>query len=184
MRTARFWTGVAILTGLALAILITISGSRVTRSGPVTGTVFFHGRPLACGLIYFNPEDAGRGECTCSVIDEDGRFECDLEWRRDRADRMRFRISIVPGPRNYPLSLPAGDPNEGPGSDDAAGPVPTGDGHRGIRIVRASLGSEDLPSLERSVKSGRWPVSSRGMIIEREVSLGPEPVHIELDLRD
>jgi hypothetical protein len=167
-----------------MAILIAIRDRRAEASGPVAGTVFFHGRPLSGGMICFTSDDWKRSTYTCAVIDENGHFRCDPEWRRDRAGRMRFRMSIVPGPRNYPLPPPATDPGGSPGSDEDAGLDAVGDGDRSPRIVRASLSSDGLRPRERSVESGRRPISSRGMILERDVRLGPEPVYIELDLRD
>jgi hypothetical protein len=167
-----------------MTIIMALPGRPTASSGRVAGTVFYRGRPMAGGLIYFIPEESGRGERMCAGIDKDGHFECDPEWRRDPAARQRFRISVVPGPFNLRLTPPESDSGEGPEAEDRAGHDPAGDKDASPRIIRASLGSEGRPSPERSIGSGWRRGSGRGMIIQREVWLGPEPVHIALDLKD
>jgi hypothetical protein len=185
MRTARFYTGLVILAGLAMAILMVIPSQRAASSGPVEGTVISHGRPLVGGVVFFTPEDPQDGEGMSARIDKDGHFRCDLRWRRDRATRMRFRIDIELALRNSVPDPPPEDPREIPEAGDSADHDRVGDGGRGPirRIARASLRSLGWPSPRRVVETGRRRRSSVLRITEH-VWLGPEPAHLDIDLKD
>jgi len=185
MSTARFYTGLVILAGLAMVILIAIPGRQAAPSGPVEGSVALHGRPLTGGMIFFSSEDPEDGEGVSAKIDRNGHFECDRRWRRDRAARMRFRIDIVPAPHNLEPDPPRDDPGEIPEAGAHADPDRVGDGGGGPirRITRASLRSQGRPSPGRAVESG-WRRRPRDLPRTQQVWLGPEPAHLDIDLRD
>src|SRR4051794_22145539 len=107
MRPARFWTGLVVVGGLGMAVLAAIPGGRPAPSGRVEGTVAYHGRPLAGGAVFFTPEGSADSVGMMARIDEEGRFECDPRWRRDREGRMWYRIDILPAP---PGSAPSPPP--------------------------------------------------------------------------
>jgi hypothetical protein len=61
--------------GLLLALAVLGCG-RDDKLTPVRGQVFYHGRPLAGGIIVFTPdaERGGRGPLACGEIGADGRY--------------------------------------------------------------------------------------------------------------
>ncbi len=186
MRTERFWTGFGIITVLALAISMAIPGSRPAPSVPVEGTVAVHGRPFAGGAIFFTPEKLTGDNGASAVIDEDGHFECDLRWRRDRAARVRYRIDVVrlpstPSSNSSPLG-PDGRPK--PGGGEVPDPTGAEEQRPTRRIARATLRSGGVPSAGRAVGSDRRRPSGDVQRFEREVWLGPEPAHLDIDLGD
>jgi hypothetical protein len=186
MRTARFWTGVAMLSGLAIMIITALPGRPVATNGTVEGMVMYQGRPACDGMIFFYPEEPKHRECASAHIDKNGYFECDPTWERDRADRIRYHVTIVLGPRDFPTRPRPTGPGENPkerggdrlepGRGGELGPVP--------RVVRASMTRQDPGSPGRDEGAGgRWRPATIG-VIHREVSLGPGPAHVEFDLRD
>jgi hypothetical protein len=183
MRTARFYTGLVILVGPAMAILLAIPSPRAAPSGPVEGTVLSD-RPSVGGVIFFTPEDPQGGEGISARIHEDGHFECDPRWRRDRAARMRFRIDIVLTSQDFAPAPTPDDTGEMPEAGDGADSDRVGDGGRGPirRIARASSRSQGRTSLRRMAESGRLRRSGQLRRTER-VWLGPEPAHLDIDLR-
>jgi hypothetical protein len=183
MRTARFYTGLVILAALAMPIIMVIPRPRAAPSGPVEGTVHSD-RPSVGGAIFFTPEEPEAGEGISARIDEDGHFECDPRWRRDRAARMRFRVDIVLAPKDVAPAPPPDDAGEAPEAGDGTDPDRVGDGGRGPvrRIARASLRSWGGRPSRRSAESG-WRRPSSELRRTERVWLGPEPVHLDIDLR-
>jgi hypothetical protein len=183
MRTARFYTGLVILAAPAMAILVVIQSQRAAPSGPVEGTVLSD-RPSVGGMIVFSPADPRDGEGSSARIDEDGHFECNPLWRRDRAGRMRYRMDIMlpPDPASAP---PPGDPGGRPeaGGDAETDPLGAQERRPARRIARASLSSGGRPSPGRSVGSGRRRRPGDAQVMQRDVWLGPEPAHLDIDLR-
>jgi hypothetical protein len=186
METVRFWTGAALLVGLAAMIVMAISDRRVEPAGRIEGMVLLRGRPLKGGTIYFDSDTSKPGECTWAPIDEEGHFHCDPAWQRDRTRRMHYRVRIVLGPRNFPPERLSTAPVEGSGDGVEArpGPGPAGDRHLQPRVVKASLEGGDPDSPRRSVGSDAQQRISEVRIAEREVWLGPEPARVDIDLRD
>lgn len=186
MRTARFWTGLIILAGLATAIVLAIPGRQAAPGGPVEGTVVFHGRPLSGGTIFFSPEAWEDGEGTVARIDKNGHFECNPQWRRDRAPWMRFRIDIMMAPNKVSREPSPDDRGEIPETrdDDDTDPRRGGGRRPTRRILRATLQSRVQPSLGRPDESGRQRRTGVSRIIQREVWLDREPTHLDIDLSD
>lgn len=183
MRTARFYTGLVILAGPAMAILLAIPSPRAAPSGPVEGTVLSD-RPSVGGMIFFTPGGPAR------------RRGHQRQDRRGRAFRVRPPMAArssgpdaVPDrhradPAGLRIALTPDDTGEMPEVGDGVNPDRVGDGGRGPtrRIARASLRSQGRTSLRRMAESGRQRRSGQLRRTER-VWLGPEPAHLDIDLR-
>jgi hypothetical protein len=185
MRTARFYTGLVMVATLAMAMLMVIPGRKAAPSGRVEGTVTVHGQPWTGGAILFIPEEPQDGEGISATIDNDGHFVCNPGWRRDRAARMRFRIEVMLPREDVALAPLLDVPGAIPEVGGGAYADRIGEGGRGPnrRIARASLTSQDRNSPARVVELG-WRRHSSDRCRTEQVWLGPEPAHIDIDLKD
>lgn len=179
MKTARFWTGTGLLTAACVLGIVTLApGYRLGGDGLVNGRVFHRGRPLAGGLILFFPEDRERFNMGQAVIEPDGRFAVDPEWRRGGPGAGNFRICIIPGPS----AIQAAEAEEA--VNDAI--LETADGpESGAQVLPAAMPggikpfAGNRPARPHFIQRFAHPETSRLV-----VRLGSAPARIELNLPD
>jgi len=116
MERERFWFGTAMAAVPVLFVLLTMTPRvEVLDSGPIEGHVSIHGRPMAGGFILFVPEDSN-GDWGAGLIDEQGHFTMGPGWhRREGKGETRFRICLIPRPREE-----SGEAARGPDWAEAA----------------------------------------------------------------
>lgn len=183
MRNARYWTGVAILMTPLLGLVVLIYADQMAPWPSVEGRVMYRGRPVTRGAICLTSEDRDLSSDMVTEIGRDGRFTCRPRWWLAGSRRLRYRILLFPDPRGpgFERDLDGGDLIQG--VEPVARRRPAGDEspEPGPRIVRASLGSpesappasEDRPGRHRDAGASRM-----------EVSIGPEAVQLNIDLKD
>ncbi len=187
MKRTRVWTGLAVILTVTAALVIAVILDELYRYGQIQGTVYYKGRPLPGGMIFFESDPFGSALGTFARIDDQGNFACEPDWQRDRSGRARYRIYVMlDEPANGPIApIPseAGDirmetlakPRE-PGRDQ--------EGRLLSQVVPASLGSPG-PSTGGPA-SGSSPGGSGRRTLETGPSLvlGPGPAHLEINLKD
>lgn len=99
MRTARFWTGIAILMSPATGLVIANSVDLLTPCARVEGRVTYQGRPLRGGMICLATQDHKVSGDMIGRIDRNGHFACEPRWCVAHASPTRFRILLYPDPR-------------------------------------------------------------------------------------
>ena len=103
MKIMRFWVGTGLLTlSCVLIILAMAPGEHIARTGRVVGRVKYHGRSVAGGAILFFPDDTKRSDFGRAMLDDEGRFAIESDWRREGPGRARFRICVFLDPKKYP----------------------------------------------------------------------------------
>ncbi len=178
MKTMRFWVGTGLLTLTCVLIILAIApGGHIAPTGRVVGRVKYHGRPLVGGAILFFPDDPKRADFGRAVLDENGRFAIDSDWRREGPGRTRFRICVFPDAKKY-----QGTPQQ---AQEGAAPHPDQGGTPAAYVIPASMGL-DFPGPRQAGGSDSPPYqrfghpATSGLAVE----LGPEPARVDIDLKD
>jgi hypothetical protein len=168
MKKARFWFGTAMLVvPVVLSVLLFTPGLRLTRSGPVEGSVSFHGRPLAGGSILFVPEDSPQTEWAHAWLDESGHYVIGSGWLREgNRGKTRFRICVIPN--SHKLTVKG---LRGPGGIGSGGQIGT-----------AWWGYGEVAFPPPSVATGFPQRLSNPRTTQLEVQLGSEPARIDVAL--
>ena len=168
MKRDRFWFGAVVLgVPVVLGILLFTPGLRLTPSGPVEGSVSFHGRPLAGGSILFVPEDSKQTEWAHAWIDEKGHYAIGSDWRREGANgRRRFHICVIPD--SHKIAARAAQGAQG--------------GSWGGHHASAWWGSGDVAFPPPSGASGFPARLGNPRTTKLEVQLGSEPARIDVAL--
>lgn len=190
MKNARFWTGLVFCTGLPLSLVMGTVGRDSMKSSSVYGKVSYNGRPLSSGLVLFESLDRVRSPDIVALIDHEGRFNGRAEWQLNPPGRTQFRIHVYPDPRenqDSPILAPAG--NSGNPAEERMREILS---HRvsmgnGMAVVEEGPASIDVetpgPNDESRMEDGGLPTRNRPMR-RPEIWLGPEPTHIDIDLKD
>jgi hypothetical protein len=179
MKTVRFWVGTGVLTAVCvLAIFAMATGYHIGRAGRVEGHVSYHGRPVAGGFVRFFPDDADRCDYARGRIDKHGHYEMDPDWRREGPGRTRFRICLTLDPNAFPTDPRPAEHSATPRADRAEAP--------GAQVVAVSMGSggRAIPGAGPAGGSGSYPRFTDPATTHLAVQLGPEPAHIDIDLKD
>jgi hypothetical protein len=177
MKTMRFWVGTGVLTMICVLIILAIApGEHITRTGRVVGRVNYHGRPVVGGAILFFPDEPKRADFGRAMLDENGRFAVDSDWRREGPGRSRFRICVFLDPTRYP-----GTPQP---AQEGAAPRPDRGGTPSSYVIPASMGMD--VSFPRPAGGSDQPRQrfSNPTTSGLSVELGPEPARVDIDLKD
>jgi len=167
MRRVRSRTAYALSFACSsLVILALLPDGQFSSAGPVWGQVSYQGRPLKSGTVMFLPTGVDQGLWASATIRENGCYAVPADWSRPGPGRGRYKICIIPGPRRMNLQPFPG--NEG------APPS----------VVQVSGGTELLVSGGAEAKLEIPDRFTQGFSSSLEVSLGPEPACIDIDLKD
>jgi hypothetical protein len=148
MHADRFWTGIALAAGLAMAIILAASPRPMETSGTIDGTVTYRGHPVRGGTITFSSAERPDRDVACAVIYEDGHFRCDSTWERRRAPGTRYNILVVLNTRDYP------PPDVAAAEDDSSDEPAVARRHRRTRQERAWSASRVLRASMESPPAG------------------------------
>jgi hypothetical protein len=185
MNTARFWTGIVMLTGLAIAIILALTPNQGEVYGPVEGTVMYRGRPVTGGTIFFLAENRQVSDAVHAEIGSNGHYRCDTSWHRDRTTAKRFRIFVVLNKRDDP---PPVEKAEAVASDDDDNPrfrLSTDEGARPTaRLVRASTEWPDTAVSESLLRRWMRHRFSNPYTTDLAVRLSAEPARVDVALKD
>lgn len=160
MNHARFWTGLVFLGGLPMGLVLEVVNESVPIESTLEGRVRCNGRLLTQGVVYFYSQDSDRGSDVIAPINPDGTFSCRPVWPGDDGSRVRFKVHVYPGMAPEKFSAMPSEPV--PSSAIPTQPVP-------------SIASPSVPAT----------VGPSSLILGAfDVSLGPEPTYVEIDLKD
>jgi hypothetical protein len=177
MKTMRFWVGTGLLTLTCVMLILAIApGEHMARTGRVVGRIKYHGRPLVGGAILFYPDDPKRSDLGRAMIDENGRFAVESDWRREGPGRTRFRIGVFLDPKKYP-----GTPRP---SQEGAAQRPDQGGTSVSYVIPASMGLDSPAPSPAGGSDSPPPRFSNPATSGLTVELGPEPARIDIDLKD
>jgi hypothetical protein len=179
----RVW--VVIFAGISILLVSGIL-PQLGRCGKVEGTVIYNGRPLRNCMVIFQPEDIKHSGNMFTSTDEQGHFDCDPAWERDRRGRMRYQVLIVLGTQNLPPQPGPGDAGTALAGRGILGIVPERGGESGPnpRVVLTSLSTQEAAPTVRDIAPAGRPGHQPKDVVQVEVWLGPEPAQIDFDVRD
>ncbi len=186
MNTARFWTGNVMLSCLAITVVLALSPDQQEEFGTVEGTVTYRGHPVKGGTIFFVSPDRQRSDDRHAFIDDNGHYQTDSSWQRDREAPTRFRIFVVLKEKLDPSDTPSAradaDGREGEATRIASGPG--GDVPPAGAIKPPSMDCPPLDAPGRQI--ARWPqkrfsnLATSGL----EAVLGAGPARVDVQLKD
>jgi hypothetical protein len=187
MHSARLWTGVLVITGLAVPIILALVPSSGDECSRVQGTVTYHGDPVTEGAIFFVAEQGSQRDSTHAAIDKDGHYRCDPDWPRNPGPGTRYRIYVMLNPEKYPPPGPA--PAEAPESNADNGILGP---DAKIRMAALASGRARQAALKRPegdapnapVREQREHRFSSPLTTDLAVRLGPEPARVDVELSD
>lgn len=170
MRRARFWTGVSILMSPFVGFVLS-NGAHLLAPGPtVDGRIMYHGRPVKNTWVTLASFDRKQSGDMIGHTDREGYFRCRPQWWDPDKERLTFDIRMTPDPRRERREAPSSLLGAEPSS--AVRGVPGGR----RRVALASMSTDrDEPRAGVFRRPVRKPI---------EVSIGPEPVYLDIDLKD
>jgi hypothetical protein len=137
-----------------------------SAAGPVWGYVTYNGRPVKHAAIHFFPASRDQGRWAAGAIDRNGSYSIKSPWLRAEPGQVRYKICVIPnGWTPRPQPSPA---SESAARDDQPGSLPP-------QTSVPPKTAVDLEFPERFLD-----VQTSGL----EVSLGPEPTRIDVNLKD
>ena len=162
---------IAVLGCIAPSLIAMLTLNREDESpqcGPVWGRVSYKGRPLQQGAILFAPVGAEPGDWAIGPIGKDGRYSMNPNWHRGYAEKVHYRLCIVPFPHAF-TAEDLSPPREELPSDTkpAAPPGETPDAHQQTLAA--------LPIPERFTK-----IWTSGL----KVTLDRSSARVDIDLKD
>jgi len=167
MGSFRFWFVAAIGSAFA-CVLVAHTVMVLFGIGPssqVWGRVSYNGRPLAGGTIGFAPVQENQGEFIAGLIDENGYYAMNPSWRSAHDGRVRYKISITPL-LHAARDRPAAQAEQSTPGHESASP--------------AATTSPPNPTVGHRLPERFADTLTSGL----EVTLGPGPARIDLELTD
>jgi hypothetical protein len=168
MRSIRWWIGLVlgvIIVGTAVTLAWT-PGCDPNATGGVWGYVTYNGQPVNDAAIFFVPAEGDQGLWVAGTIHSNGSYSINSSRPRAAPGRVRYKICVVPNGltpgRHTSLSSESAAGTNEPGSP-----------------------SPESPASQKSAASPAFPkrfhtVHTSGL----EVTLGPEPTRIDVNLTD
>ncbi len=173
MKTARFWTGTGLLTGLAIAISLALSPPADETSGLIEGTVTYQGRPVRGGTIFLIEDGVGLPSADSATIDENGRYQFNPAWKRPGTGAKTYRIVVVMDSDWFQAHADSRTLTA-----NAEGSWPS------ARVVRASLEWPEPEGGNRLTDRWRRHRFSNRETTNLTVRLGPEAAWLDVNLED
>jgi hypothetical protein len=172
MHRARFWIGVLILTSPFAGFVVSDYGRLLAAAPTVDGRVMYHGRPVKDTWVTLEASDREQSGDMIGRTDREGYFRCRPQWWNPSNQRLAFDIRVYPDPRRARREAPSSSLGAEPASA-----VRGGDGgKRRVALASMSMVRQTPPAVARILRRpDHKPI---------EVSIGSEPVYLDIDVKD
>jgi hypothetical protein len=185
MTTSRFWIGCVLGLSLAWALLMVVllPGCNHDSQGLVWGQVKYNGQPVTDGTIFFIPVGPKAGNWVIASLNRDGSYTAHSYRDWNGSSKVLHKISLIPDVAKTH-------------SQPSSSPIPSSPPQPPKLSRREEAGKTPAPKKSVAPDARQTPAPDAGrpsLIPHRysdiqtsglEVSLGPEPVRLDLYLTD
>ncbi len=166
MRKVRTWVAVLGIGVPCVIVAIAMTTNWFSSAGSIYGQVTYKGKPLDRGFVLFYPTDETETDWVVGPIDKNGSYSIHSGWRH-HSGKKRFRICIIPrkGKPAAHVDLT--------GQESHSKVIP-------VELNSKGDDSHQLVAVDIGFPHRYTNIATSGL----QITLGREPVQIDIDLKD